>query len=69
MQIIIDEYDFEKEPRCCGGCLTVHTGIKVLGFYSIVKTIIMLGSGLRMAILNDDFFGIYLIAINAVFIL
>lgn len=69
MQDLTEDYDFDKEPRCCGGCITIHKGIKVLGIYSIIKTFLVVGSGLRIALLDDNFFGVYLIGINAVFIL
>ena len=65
---LTEDYDFELEPNCCGGCITVHSGIKVLGFYSIIKTFMVLISGLRLT-LEDNFFGVYLIGVNAVFIL
>ena len=64
---VYDEYTMKKEPTCCGGCIKVHTGIKLLGLFSMIRTMFVLISGGKL-IYEDNVLGFLIIGINSVFI-
>ena len=54
--------------KCLGGCMDVHTGVKILGFWSLLQSIMVTIASIRMINIGQ-WWGIHLFIFNAVYIM
>lgn len=68
LKIRQSQYENTKPDKCLGGCMEVHTGIKLLGFWSLIQSIGVMIVSIRMMNVGQ-WWGVHLALFNFVYLM